>query len=426
MPTERVQCRAEGCTNTILPVTATQNAGYCMPCVQKRQRAERDEFIRQNRRTVNLYEGVTDPVEIIRILQTPRKPDPLMQLVPPPKSVEELYASLDVSQAQRLMRLAEKELNDGNTDFAEDIAKSLATLTDFPLDAMLEAWVNQNNFWPSIIFRGAGETIRDRILAAIEKTNNTVAHNHALCALAWIGDEQVCDVFLRWQRSPPLWRSKLHVGPTRYAHVAGWEPTEHGRHDLYHKTCLGIKPVEQPETAAKSVTLLAESSQTCRWCNAPLVNLLELDLADPRFRFLKFEGLKLPILTCEACTCFAVIFAKIDRAGAASWCEKNDRPSWLPEDISSWPRGPWNGVRLQLAPRRAIHAADWCLPVAVSQIGGLPSWVQDAAYPNCPDCEKTMTFIAQLDNAQFPRREGIYYAFLCADCRITATTYQQT
>ena len=37
-----------------------------------------------------------------------------------------------------------------------------------------------------------------------------------------------------------------------------------------------------------------------------------------------------------------------------------------------------------------------------------------------------MKFIAQLDNGAFPLYGGIYYAFLCSECRITATTYQQT
>src|SRR5690348_10712205 len=117
MPVDRVPCRSEGCTNTILPATANANDGYCTPCVQKRARAEREEFTRQNRRTVNLYEGITDPVQMIRILHTPQKPDPLVRFVPPPISVEDLYGSLTSSQADELMRLAAREMKSGNTDF---------------------------------------------------------------------------------------------------------------------------------------------------------------------------------------------------------------------------------------------------------------------------------------------------------------------
>jgi hypothetical protein len=37
-----------------------------------------------------------------------------------------------------------------------------------------------------------------------------------------------------------------------------------------------------------------------------------------------------------------------------------------------------------------------------------------------------MSFIAQIDNGAFPLREGVYYGFLCSNCLMTATTYQQT
>jgi hypothetical protein len=68
METERVPCRTEGCGNTILPVTAKTNDGYCMPCVQNRRREERDEYIRQNRREVDPYAGITDAVEMLRVM----------------------------------------------------------------------------------------------------------------------------------------------------------------------------------------------------------------------------------------------------------------------------------------------------------------------------------------------------------------------
>jgi len=37
-----------------------------------------------------------------------------------------------------------------------------------------------------------------------------------------------------------------------------------------------------------------------------------------------------------------------------------------------------------------------------------------------------MVFLAQIDNGYFDGKEGIYFAFLCAPCRVTATCYQQT
>lgn len=425
MPTERIPCRTEGCANTILPATAEANDGYCMPCIQKRRREEREEYIRQNRREVDPYAGIADPVEILRVLHTPRRHDPLVILRPPPQSAEELYSRLNAEQASRLMRIAAEAMRAGNEDFAEDVAKSLATLTDYPLDRMLEAWVGRNHFWPAVVFRGAGATIRDAVVGALE--SGTANANHALSALAWIGDGKVQELLRRWEASPPRWRSELFVGPGHYANVAGWELGTHEKRNLFHDACWAITPALPNQASDKSVRLMREVSQSCPWCQRQLIHLLELDLADERFPFLGVVGEKLPILTCDACTCYGTgfMFSRFAPDGTVRLADENTRPDWLPDDVGSWER-PWKGIPVRLHQRRAIHAVEGWDSVGLSQIGGLPTWVQDSAFPKCPDCSGTMKFVAQLDNGQFPYHEGVYYAFLCASCRVTATTYQQT
>ena len=426
MPTERIPCRTEGCANTILPATAKANDGYCMPCVNKRRREEREEYIRQNRREVDPYDGITDTVEILRVLHTPRPHDPLLTIRPPPKSAEELYSRLNAEQAGRLMTMAADAMRAGNDDFAEDVAKSLATLTDYPLDGMLDAWIGRNHFWPSVVFRSAGAAIRDAVVSALE--SGTANANHALSALAWVGDAKVQELFRRWEASPPPWRSSLFVGPAHYANVAGWELGTRERRNLFHNECWAITPAPPDEASDKSLRLMCEVSQICPWCQRQLIHLVELDLADERFAFLGVAGQKLPILTCDACTCYGTgfMFSRIAPDGTARLADENTRPDWLPDDVSSWERSPWKDLPVRLHQRRSIHAVDWCMPVSISQIGGLPAWVQDSAFPRCPDCSGTMKFVAQVDNGQFPYHEGVYYAFLCASCCVTATTYQQT
>lgn len=410
----------------ILPTTANLNDGYCMPCVQKRKRLEREKFIQENRRTVDLYAGITDPVEMIRILQTPRPLDPLIQYVSPARSLEDLYGSLDSAHANRLMRLSADALRNGQTDLAEGIGKSLAVLPDFSLDPMLEAWVVEKHFWPPVAYQKASSAIRDSLISAMDETSGTLRLDHALCALAWIGDKRVCEQFLQWESSTPQWQAELHVGPSRYAHVAGWEPTQGGRRNLFHETSLAIQPAGSESCANKAVSLLKDNAGACPWCGSVLVALVDMDLLAPEFAFLGISGPRLPFVTCEACTCFGMIFGSVDDYGIGHWSSHNTKPDWLPDDRSSLQRGPWSGVSVELVRRRAIHAVDWCMDLSMSQIGGLPAWVQDAEYPSCPACQRTMTFAAQLDNGHFSGYEGMYYAFLCLDCRVTATTYQQT
>jgi hypothetical protein len=47
--------------------------------------------------------------------------------------------------------------------------------------------------------------------------------------------------------------------------------------------------------------------------------------------------------------------------------------------------------------------------------------------PRCLSCKQKMIFIAQLSHEDYDQNaEGIYYAFLCRACHVTATRYQQT
>src|SRR5882757_4511784 len=164
----RIKCSAEGCPNTILPVTAKTNDGLCAPCLAGKRKEEREKFIRENKREVDPYAGITDPVEILRRLHTPRKYDPLIAYASPPKPAEELYAGLNKADAIRLMDIASKARLAGKDDFAQEIAKSLATLTIFPLDQMLKAWISRNDYWPAIIFRNAKPEIRDAVVSALD------------------------------------------------------------------------------------------------------------------------------------------------------------------------------------------------------------------------------------------------------------------
>lgn len=70
----------------------------------------------------------------------------------------------------------------------------------------------------------------------------------------------------------------------------------------------------------------------------------------------------------------------------------------------------------------------------LNRVGGPGSWVQDAAFPRCPRCEHEMPLLAQLDGmTPFDEivgwerwTEGLVYVYWCDDCRVSATSSQQT
>lgn len=86
----------------------------------------------------------------------------------------------------------------------------------------------------------------------------------------------------------------------------------------------------------------------------------------------------------------------------------------------------WHVMQLSERQMGAYDNAYWMLEAPASKIGGHPTWIQDAEYPECPCCSMTMKFIAQMDMEQAEDSEGIYYAFLCEACLKVAVNYQQS
>ena len=88
---------------------------------------------------------------------------------------------------------------------------------------------------------------------------------------------------------------------------------------------------------------------------------------------------------------------------------------------------PTDCLAIEMEPRSPHFADGWTSDAPLSQVGGLPSWIQDPEYPSCPKCQRRMKFFGQISNEEIEDySEGIYYMFLCSDCGIGATGYQQT
>lgn len=72
--------------------------------------------------------------------------------------------------------------------------------------------------------------------------------------------------------------------------------------------------------------------------------------------------------------------------------------------------------------------ADEWPPGPLHRLGGIPGWVQNEEYPTCVQCKREMQFAAQIDSDESVGIMfgdlGILYAFICEDCKITATFMQ--
>lgn len=73
-----------------------------------------------------------------------------------------------------------------------------------------------------------------------------------------------------------------------------------------------------------------------------------------------------------------------------------------------------------MEPVAKYHCSEW----EGSAVGGVPRFVDDVHYPICPECGKRMKHLAQLGGEY--TEYGNIYVQICTDCKIAATSYQQS
>jgi hypothetical protein len=417
---ERVPCRNPGCQRTMLPTTAADTGGICMVCVREKERQEHEGYIQAHRRDVDRFAGVSDPVEILQRLHRRTPHDPLVNLLPPPRPQEDLYAQLDDHQVARMVTLAIDCLRRDEIDQAEDIARCLVCLRDGDVVGLIDAFVARERFYPAVIFRRAGGAVRDHLIARLG--DDAANRHHLLKCLAWIGDAAVVDLFGRWRRRPPRWEGDLHVPPEDYAVEAGWELGPDGaRRDLFRHRCHAL--VSRPAEGEAAVGVIEPAPGECAWCGRTLVYLLRLGAGElgpsPTT-----DDVVIP--TCSVCTCYGPVYGRTDRCQPA-WHPANTRPEYLPDDTSDWDDLAVGRLTPSAQRRLPYHAASWFIPTQFSQIGGHPTWIQHAEYPRCPDCRRRMLFAGQISVEDIDEfSEGIYHGFVCHACQSSATGYQQS
>jgi hypothetical protein len=329
-----------------------------------------------------------------------------------------------------MLKYALELLAAGDKHEVDPILLSLVCYRNDYIVEVLSELMEHGMYHSGILFKDAPPDIRDRLLQQVEWDDDN--RNHLLLILSWIGDPVVISRIREWRLHPPEWAGQLFVGPEIYALEGGWELTPDGeRRDLIHGLSYAIRATgEQRDSAAaaSNARFLKMSASNCPWCDGKLTILLDADTSHPSLAYLGLPLERLQVETCERCGCFSTIYVELDRQGVPVWSRFNQKPEYLPsfdsEDSSgvTVPR-----LTLSSVPHSPYYAANWALSQQDSQIGGHPGWVQDADYPFCPCCAKRMRFIGQVDWADFDNLgEGIFYMFVCAEDKVTATLYQQS
>lgn len=340
------------------------------------------------------------------------------------------YRSLSPAEGQALARHALTLWDTGEKSYAEEFFRRLTVWVPGAMQDLHWNLLQRNILYPPDLFRGADAGTRDALMKRAEAFTSDSVDQWVLIALAWIGDSEVRRACVRWREQPPVWRDSPYAPPEEFTEQAGWMLTpEGGRRDLYAQTCFALlhsNATEQDERQG-AVAVVGPTRETCGWCNRALVALLDITTSRPELAFLGWPGARLRVAACETCTAFETTFTDVASDGGLRWSDANVRSEYLPPARDMWE--PLPRAALRLGPSRAnpYEANLFEVSEGISQLGGHPSWQQDAEYPRCPRCRQAMPFVGQVHLGDLaPYSEGTYYAFLCAACGVAATTYQRT
>ena len=321
---------------------------------------------------------------VLKIVHSPPKPDPLIRYAQPPRQIAALYAELDSGQIAALARHAHALLKKGDTDAAQGIATCLVAFVSADISSLLQEFIRVEALRPEFVFHRAAPKIRDLLTQHLARVagRDPLLTDKLLCALAWVGDQRVVDLFAGWRSQPPSWAADLHIPPHQYSQQAGWELSpDSQRRNLYHEICYPLISAGASMTPSP-VSVLTEA------------NLFELDGTSQALAF----------LGCAQTDRRADLRAEPDRRSAAAPIATSGRRAAQP--VACRDRLVADAI---LAARRASGVDSG------RRVSELRRVSADHALHRADRLRRRGS-----------GREGIFYGFLCTDCVTTASTYQQT
>ena len=362
------------------------------------------------------FAGVSDIVEVLRLVHNPPPHDPLILQVPYGKPTTAIYRALSQVDAERLVAVAAE-----TPGMLRTVASYLACFSKVGLGACQRALLAQDDPYPAHAFRGGGEDVAEALFEILKRSirdEDRLLLDHTLCALAWARSPRAIEAMMGWARERPSWSKALHIPPDAYARVAGFEIKAGTVRELTLPGAFKLVPTDEMG-AAERVELFARESSglQCGRCLRPATVLTQFDSTS----LPELQGIvPSTVVTCLECAPYGTVFVR--RNPAAGW-------EWFASDVHAAEPGEGWGLApraARLVPRTPWESVDWCQADGVSQIGGHPAWINDPEYPPCPSCARSMSTVMQIALEDFFRAEGVFYVHYCAGCAAVGVSYQQT
>ena len=335
-----------------------------------------------------------------------------------PEQIAEKQRNL-IQNIQRLVEMEDPEF----TDFWQ-----LLSYRDAIIPEIQRAALAAEGFYPNELYYHAPDDVRDGLIAALLKTEDSYEAGNLMSCLAFQGDDKALETLLELERNPRPWRKGLYVDPSSYAQIGGWTFDKEGQKiQLNFDTCFSL--VKGAPGEASPVRIGRPREDTCPHCGGRMVDMLVLDGRDERLRFLGLDGI-LTATCCPSCVGFlkgpALNRFSLDGGVEVFPSELFDGAEQMdcyvsPEDYKALTENPF------VLGKSPVPLFYGCASEDVNTVGGFGNWVQDAEYTACPHCEKPMKYLAQIQwDTVFDCAEGTLYIEFCPDCQIVSMQHQQT
>jgi len=318
------------------------------------------------------------------------------------------YQAMSREEEERAACVAVELRRTGYESESDTILKYLAAFgSGDGLRAVYKDILKDGVFHPAFIWRFADDALVPELARHLGR--DAISTHRLLAALAWFSGQASVALFQSLRHSTPRWASLLHRPPLDYTLAAGWMLRQDGTvRRLYRERCVPLLPTE-----GRGIPVWQELAEPCGFCGRPLWSLLAAvptpDAVDAA--------------TCVACNDYGTVYST--SGGLRRWVDDSPRHTRLPGPDLEYPL-PSASVTIG-PPRSPFMASDGELPITLSQVGGLPSWVQEPEYPACFRCGERMDFAVQVDSFELEENaEGIYYVFHCTPCALAAMVRQQT
>ncbi|MEV0394215.1 hypothetical protein [Polymorphospora rubra] len=319
---------------------------------------------------------------------------------------------MEIPEAE-LRRLVDIAVEDDPTELLE-VARVRPDLVAPFHRRLAEAQV----WWPADLYHGMSEETAAELVRRLDDGAGPVGLVHVLAAGA---TETAVAAVGRWTAEPPQWAAELPIPLGLVGHAGGWELDPSGRRRaLASRYATELVPVAAGRAPGAGPVSGGPLDDTCGWCGLRLWRLLEVDRALLPDLFGGDSG-QITVATCIRCGCYTTLFTDAGRFAA-----ENYRPEFLGRDDDGWEL-PEDGVLGLGEPRPTPFAASaW--NTGGSTVGGMPEWIQDAEYPACPRCRRTMPFVGMVTGGDLwgELGEGCHYLFHDPTCGLSAAVYQQS